>query len=138
MSSSQLTTLGGFAFAVNGVSVPGPATRKARALMAYLVMNRRTEAARDRLLEIFWPDADPDRARDSLKTALWSIRRCLKTAGVEADDFLQVTKSTLRWTADTIVDAIQFADLAGHDNGNDTREALDLFHGEILEGDYDN
>jgi DNA-binding SARP family transcriptional activator/tetratricopeptide (TPR) repeat protein len=106
--------------------------------MAYLVMNRRTEAARDRLLEIFWPDADPDRARDSLKTALWSIRRCLKTAGVEADDFLQVTKSTLRWTADTIVDAIQFADLAGHDNGNDTREALDLFHGEFLEGDYDN
>jgi len=138
MSSSQLATLGGFAFVVDGLSVPGPSTRKARAIMAYLVMNRRTETARDRLLEIFWPDAEPDRARDSLKTALWSIRRCLKTAGVEADEFLQVSKSTLRWAADTVVDAMQFTELAAGDNGSSTRAALDLFRGDFLEGDYDN
>jgi DNA-binding SARP family transcriptional activator len=136
MSNSALMTLGGFSFQVDGQSTPGPATRKARALMTFLIMNRRADAARERLLELFWPEADPDRARDSLKTALWSIRRCLRTAGVDPDRFLQATKSTLRWTADTSVDAEQFAELATREDA--TRQALDLFRGDFLEGDYDN
>jgi hypothetical protein len=73
MATPALTTLGGFAFKMNGVSTEGPATRKARALMAYPVMNRGADTARERLLEIFWPNSNPDRGRDSLVTALSSI-----------------------------------------------------------------
>src|ERR1700736_5728717 len=138
MATSSLMTLGGFAFNVNGVSTQGPATRKARALMAFLIMNRSTDAARERLLETFWPDADPDRARDSFKTALWSIRRCLRAAGIEADEFLVATKSMVRWTADTTVDAVQFAELARKNDVEACREALQLYRGDFLEGDYDN
>jgi DNA-binding SARP family transcriptional activator len=108
MPPSRLTTLGGFAFNVSGVSTPGPGTHKGRALMAFVIMNRNSDAARERLLDIFWPDAEPDRARDSLKTALWSIRRCLRSAGIDADDFLVANKSVVRWCADTTVDATQF------------------------------
>ena len=138
MPTSRLTTLGGFAFDVDAVSTPGPATRKARALMTFLVMSRDADAARERLLDIFWPDADPERARDSLKTALWSIRRCLRTAGVEADEFIVADKSIVRWTADTTVDALQFAQLAADDDPAASRQALQLYRGDFLEGDYDN
>lgn len=135
MPSSRLSTLGGFSFDVNGTLTPGPSTRKARAVMTYLILHRNADTPRDRLLEIFWPDSDPDHARASLNTALWSIRRCLRTAGVDADVFLHASKSTVRWTGDTSVDAQQFTELALRDAT--AREALDLFRGEFLEGDYD-
>jgi DNA-binding SARP family transcriptional activator len=138
MPTSELITLGGFAFDVNGVPTPGPATRKARALMAFLVMHRDTDTARDRLLEIFWPDADPNHARDSLNTALWSIRRCIRRSGMQADECIVASKSTVRWTAATSVDAQRFAELAARDDDSASREALHLYRGDFLEGDYDN
>jgi len=137
MSPSALTTLGGFAFKVNGISPPSPATRKARALMAFLIMNREGDTARERLLEIFWPDADPESARKSLNTALHSIRSCLRTAGVQADAFLVATNSVVRWAADTSVDSLQFAVLAASEDSTSTQMALQLYHGDFLEGDYD-
>ena len=138
MHTSSLITLGGFAFSVNGVSAGSPATRKARALMAFLAMNRGVDAARERLLEIFWPDADPDRARDSLSTALHSIRRCIRVTGVDADTFLTATKSVLRWTAETEVDALKFTELAVSQDSAASQEALQTYRGDFLEGDYDN
>ena len=137
MSPSTLTTLGGFAFNVNGFSAPALATRKARALMAFLVMNRGADSARERLLEIFWPDADPDNARKSLNTALHSIRLSLRAAGAEADTFLVATNSVVRWTANTTVDALQFATLAVSEDPTANQEALQLYSGDFLEGDYD-
>lgn len=137
-ATSTLTTLGGFAFKVNGLSPPSPATHKARALMAFLIMNRGADSARERLLEIFWPDAEPDNARKSLNTALHSIRHCLRAAGVDAaNTFLVATYSVVRWTADTNVDALQFAALAAREDPAANQEALQLYTGDFLEGDYD-
>src|SRR5579864_387918 len=138
MQTSSLTTLGGFAFSVDGIAARSPATRKARALMAFLIMNQKTESARERLQEIFWPDADPDRARDSLSTALHSIRRCLRSAGADADTLLLATKSVVRWTAETPVDAVEFADYAAREDPAANQRALELYRGDFLEGDYDN
>jgi predicted ATPase/DNA-binding SARP family transcriptional activator len=138
MSITRLTTLGGFAFNVNEIWTRGPATRKARALMAYLVMNRSADVSRETLLGVFWAEADPEHARASLKTALWSIRRCLITAGARADEFVLANKSIVRWTADTAVDASQFADLATCGELQADQEALQLYRGDFLEGDYDN
>ena len=138
MISSRLTTLGGFTFKLNGVSTPGPPTRKARALMAFLVMNRGADTARERLVETFWPDVDGDHARNSLITALSSIRSSLRELGAEADDFLLATKSVVRWTTDTHVDAHRFAELATRDDAASNRTAVRLYRGDFLEGDYDN
>src|SRR5579864_8410081 len=137
MSTSQLTTLGGFAFTLDGVSTRNPATQKARALMSFLIMNRDSDVARERLVEIFWPDADPEHARGSLNTAVWSIRRCLRSAGGQADEHLLATHAMVRWSADTIVDAVQFADLAARNDSAANLEALQLYRGDFLEGDYD-
>lgn len=137
MSSSHLTTLGGFAFSVDGVPTRSPATRKARALMAYLATNPKIDVARERVVEIFWPDSEPQRARDSLSTALHSIRRCIRSAGPDADTYLVTNKSVLSWIGPTEVDAVAFARLAAQRGEQTDRDALAIYRGDFLEGDFD-
>jgi DNA-binding SARP family transcriptional activator/tetratricopeptide (TPR) repeat protein len=137
MTASQLTTFGSFTFTVDGHSTRRPATRKARALLTYLAMNRGVDAARDRLAEIFWPDVEPQRARDSLSTALHSIRRCIHSGGADADAILITTKSVLAWATETEVDALVFAKLVARGDDASDQEAMQLYRGDFLEGDYD-
>jgi len=103
-AACRLTTLGALGLTVDGVRVPRPATQKARAIVAYLVLHRRAGVARERLLELFWPDVDPARSRASLSTALNSIRRCFRSAGLDSSAFLVADKRVVRWTAETEVD----------------------------------
>jgi DNA-binding SARP family transcriptional activator/tetratricopeptide (TPR) repeat protein len=137
MASSYLTTLGGFAFSVDGVPTRSPATRKARALMAYLAMNPKIDVARERIVEVFWPDSEPQRARDSLSTALHSIRRCIRSGGLDADTYLLTNKSVLSWIGPTEVDAVTFAGLAARRGEQTDRDALAIYRGDFLEGDFD-
>lgn len=137
MKSSRLITLGGFSFSANGTPTPCPATRKARALLAYLIMKRGVDCSRERLFEVFWPEIDLDRARDNLSTALHSIRRSVRSAGADANDFLLASKSVVRWVADTTFDADEFTELASRNDPDSGRKALELYRGDFLEGDYD-
>ncbi|HZV79309.1 MAG TPA: AAA family ATPase, partial [Candidatus Binatus sp.] len=137
MPRCSLDTLGAFALRVDGRPVAAPSTQKARALLAYLVMRQGTDIARERLLELFWPDADPDRARDSLRTALYSIRRSLRDAHADPDELLSTTKSVVRWNPQTVLDSDRFTELAKQQTADTLAEALALYRGDFLEGDYD-
>src|SRR5215471_3483349 len=97
MPTASLGTLGHFDLRVEGRSVPSPGTKKARAILAYLVGRAGTDVARERLLDIFWPGSGPVQASQSLKTALSSIRRCLRDAGLDPDEILVAEKSIVRW-----------------------------------------
>src|ERR1700737_562016 len=79
----RLKVLGSFGLWVGGAQIPEPATRKARAVLVYLALNAGTTVARERLLDLLWPEAEPERARASLSTALWSIRKLLRAAGAD-------------------------------------------------------
>jgi len=136
MAGSVLNTLGTCSLQVGETRVGPPSTQKARAIFAFLALHRRTDVSRERLLELFWPDADPDRGRDSLRTALWSIRRCLKSAGVDPDEFISANKSIVRWRADTSVDAEDFEQLAAG-SSDDIGRAMSVYKGDFLEGDYE-
>jgi DNA-binding SARP family transcriptional activator len=136
MTGSVLNTLGTCTLLVGEKSVGPPSTQKARAIFAFLALHRRTDVSRERLLELFWPDADPDRGRDNLRTALWSIRRCLKSAGVDPDEFISANKSIVRWRADTSVDAEEFELLAAGSSA-DIGRAMSVYKGDFLEGDYE-
>jgi DNA-binding SARP family transcriptional activator len=116
--------------------MPAPATKKIRALLVYLALQRRTDVPRERLIETFWPDAEPDRARDSLKTALSSIRRSLAASGADPDAVLETSKSTVRWTAETSVDAEEFLALAAGAGEDARRNALQLYAGDFLDDDF--
>lgn len=137
MASSRLLTLGSFEFSAGNVVVAPPSTQKARALLAYLAMHGDTDVGRERVLDLFWPDADPERARHSLKTATWSIRRGMRLAGLEPDEFLSVAKLSMRWIADTEVDATRFIELAASGDPGRHAQALALYRGEFLEGDFE-
>ncbi len=51
-------------------------TRKAIALLAYLAL-RPEGCSRDELAGFFWPEADQERARSSLRYTLWSLKKAL-------------------------------------------------------------
>lgn len=136
MTPSRLVTLGTFSLQVAEQRLSALSTQKARALLAYLVLNQGLDIGRERLLELFWPDADPERSRDSLRTALWSIRRSFREAGFDADAFVFANKSIIRWIAPTACDLAEFSSLAAGDAAFQT-QAIALYGGDFLEGDYD-
>ena len=63
---------------VNGQAIEHWNNRKGRALFTYLAVNHKHRIYRDMLMETFWPNSDPNSARNSLNVALHSIRRTLQ------------------------------------------------------------
>ena len=53
-----------------------PPTLKSQSLLAYLICNRQQPQPRELLIGMFWGERPTDKARRSLSTALWHIRRC--------------------------------------------------------------
>jgi DNA-binding SARP family transcriptional activator len=51
---------------------------RGRAVFEYLVAHRHTSVRRDRLMTMFWPDAEPGAARNSLNVAIHGLRRSLR------------------------------------------------------------
>jgi DNA-binding SARP family transcriptional activator len=58
-------------------------TAKARALLAYLLLNHDTYHPRAILADMFWPESDADRARNTLRATLKFIRDEIQTWGVD-------------------------------------------------------
>ena len=133
----NLSVLGRFELSIGAKALPAPSLEKARALLAFLVMQPGIDVSRERILELFWPDADPERARGNLNTALWSARRCFREAGRDPDQFVIANKSTVRWVAEVHFDVAHFIALANDPNPNRQHTALALYKGDFLEGCYD-
>ncbi|MDQ6825129.1 MAG: AAA family ATPase [Candidatus Eremiobacteraeota bacterium] len=136
-SETRLYGFGRFSLELGPVTAASLATQKARALLAYLVAHHDKDAARERLLELLWPETDPDRAREGLRSALWSIRRIIRDAGFEPDDYLTANRAVVRWTKPTWFDVEEFLSLARSDDLKQLRSALTLYTGDFLEGDYE-
>jgi DNA-binding SARP family transcriptional activator len=56
---------------------------RGRAVFEYLVVHRRNPTSRERLMGIFWPDVNPESARNSLNVAIHGLRQALRSAGGE-------------------------------------------------------
>src|SRR5215211_3341699 len=71
MASPMLTAhfLGTFRVTVDGALVDTVSSRRTRSVLAYLLAHRRTPVPRDVLMEVFWPAAEPNSARNSLHVA---------------------------------------------------------------------
>ncbi len=59
------------------------ATRKARALAAYLALSENGQDARERLVGLLWSESDEDRARASLRQVVHDIKGACDSAGFE-------------------------------------------------------
>ncbi len=70
--------LGRFEVQLNGEPIDGWPHCRSKAIFKYLLLNRRQPVARELLMERFWPDAEPEAARNSLNVAVHRLRRALE------------------------------------------------------------
>src|SRR5262245_16202862 len=74
----QILLLGGLeAEHTSGPTLTRFRTQKTGGLLAYLAYHRQRTHLRDELVEVLWPESDPQAGRNSLKTALSWLRRQL-------------------------------------------------------------
>ena len=53
---------------------------KGKAVLKYLLLNRQAPVAKEVLMDLFWPDVDPEAARNSLNVSIHRLRRALGRA----------------------------------------------------------
>ncbi|HTW86136.1 MAG TPA: AAA family ATPase [Candidatus Sulfotelmatobacter sp.] len=137
MQSSYLRTFGGFQLVIGATEIPRPPTLKACSLAAYLILSGGAAIGRERLLELLWPEIDPERGRANLKTAMWSLRDVLRKGGCDPDAFLSRERSVVQWIAPTTSDAAHLLRVDPAGPVEALAEAVGLVTGEFLEGIFD-
>jgi len=77
VSTLRLHFLGTLDIRYDDQPLPKPPTLKSQSLLAYLILHRHRPQPRERLIGLFWGERPERKARHSLSTALWHIRRSL-------------------------------------------------------------
>lgn len=72
--------LGPFRVLIDDRLVSSWPSGRGRALLKYMLAHRGHPASRDVLMDVFWPEADADAARNSLNVAMHGLRQALRTA----------------------------------------------------------
>lgn len=125
----RLETFGGLRVGGGASSPAGAATqRKTLLLLAVLAASGSQGISRERLLGLFWPDSDGDRARNALKQALHILRRDLREPDLfTGGPLLALNPQALTSDLQEFEDAI--AEGALH-------TAAELYRGPFLDGLY--
>ena len=84
----RVALLGEMTLELDGTQLEPPASRRARALLGLLALDRRMHP-RGQLAARFWPDVLDESARTSLRSALSALRRAL---GADAERYLLATR----------------------------------------------
>jgi predicted ATPase/DNA-binding SARP family transcriptional activator len=120
--------------------------QKPGALLAYLAYYPRRPHPREVLIELLWPNGEPQAGRNSLNTALSSLRRQLEPPGIPMGTVLQADRFTVHLNpAAFMTDVAEFHDAlraAGRATGRQEQTqhlmcAVDLYQGELLTGYYE-
>lgn len=133
MSTLQPYFLGTLDIRYDDQPLPKPPTLKSQSLLAYLILHRHQPQSRDRLVGLFWGDRPERKARRSLTTALWHIRRCLP------QDYILSDPHTVQFDpqADLWLDVDEFESHLSHDEMAHLQSAMALYRGHFLDGFYD-
>jgi DNA-binding SARP family transcriptional activator len=103
-------------------------------LLAYLVLHRDQPQPRERLAGMFWGERPERKARHSLATALWHIRRCLRE-----ETFILSDSHTAQFDpqSDLWLDVEEFEAQASRGDMASLQSAVALYRGDFLDGFYD-
>jgi DNA-binding SARP family transcriptional activator len=71
--SITVRMLGHFNLAIQDLTIKLP-TSRSLSLLKYLLMHHKQDTPREVLMDIFWPDADPEAARNNLNVAIHGLR----------------------------------------------------------------
>jgi ABC-type oligopeptide transport system substrate-binding subunit/DNA-binding SARP family transcriptional activator/Mrp family chromosome partitioning ATPase len=109
-----------------------PATLKSQSLLAYLILHRDRPQSRDRLVGLFWGESPERKARGSLSTALWHIRRCLPELCVNCEpQMVQLDPGQDLW-----VDVEDFEACMSQGSLGALQSAVALYRGDFMDGFY--
>lgn len=121
-------------------------SQKTAALFAYLAFYRDLSHAREKLIEQFWPDADLNAGRNSLSTALSSLRQQFAIPSARDAELLVADRFSVRMdpalvetdvgTFETLLDAAA-GQAIPKERVAMLHDALDLYRGELLAGLYE-
>jgi len=126
----ELRLLGGFKLlAADGSPIDLP-TRKSRLLLAYLASPSGQAHSREKLADLFWPDAQEEQARASLRHALAALKSALTPLAIEAGrDSVMLAPGRLRIDVDILARAAREKGTA------DAKDIGRIYRGEFLDGD---
>src|SRR5215831_9900632 len=128
----RLKVLGGFEARI-GTGLPiDIATRKTRALLAYLAVPAGRPHTRDKLTGLLWSDRGDEQARNSLRQTLTELGRIL--ADIDPSPLVK-GRDTLSLDPEAVeVDAMLFERLAAGSEASDLRRAAAIYTGDLLDG----
>lgn len=106
MVVARIQLLGQLRVTLDGAGCTLPTSRKSRALLTYLALQRDVELARTRLAGLLWGDAEERRARQSLRQALSEVRRTLD--GLRGYAWLDATETTVALRGACAIDVEEF------------------------------
>jgi DNA-binding SARP family transcriptional activator/tetratricopeptide (TPR) repeat protein len=123
---ATIRVLGELSIEVDGAAVPLPASLRAVALLGWLAIHPGPRP-RSEIASSLWPDVPDASARNSVRSALWSLRQVF---GDRADDALETNRSRIG-LRNVSTDLELFDQFVGADQLD---EALSLCRGELLSG----
>jgi DNA-binding SARP family transcriptional activator len=131
----EVRLLGQFELRLDGAVVLLP-SRPAQSLLAYLALSAGTAHRREKLAGLLWPDADEDNARNSLRHALWRIRKVIEPDQAAGPYLLSDDLAvSFNAGADYWLDAAALVRNA--DTLQEQVQAVAVYRGELLPGFYD-
>jgi WD40 repeat protein/DNA-binding SARP family transcriptional activator len=121
----EIRTFGGLQLASGGYPITDLASRKAEALLVYLVVTGRPQS-REVLADIFWDERTQTQAMANLRNVLYSLRK-------HVGDYLEISRefAAVRPDAEVWLDLAEFKQRLGAAKLN---EAISLYKGDFLEG----
>jgi DNA-binding SARP family transcriptional activator len=128
----SIQLLGGFRLHNDSGQEIKIASRKGRALLAYLAARADESHSRDRLASLLWEEADDELARTSLRQALASLRKSLPTsaqAALRTDTESVALDSTIVRT-----DLNELRISLAAPTGTSLRKVLEHYRGDLLDG----
>ncbi|MDQ6937911.1 MAG: AAA family ATPase, partial [Actinomycetota bacterium] len=123
----RVRVFGGVAAEVDGRAVREPTSRRASALLGWLAVHPGLHSRADVAARL-WPDVVDASARQSMRSALWSLRQVLDS---DAPAALITTRDRVGLAAGTAVDAVEFDALV---SAGRFADAAALGDGELLAG----
>ncbi|MCJ7537927.1 MAG: AAA family ATPase [Anaerolineales bacterium] len=125
--------LGKFEIHIDGAPIEIP-SRKAQSLLAYLLMNSKSQHRREKIAGILWPESDEPSARSKLRYSLWQLRSAI------GDDYFLADKMSLAFNqdADHWVDCAELEHTPAENLSTEQlKQAAALYQGEFLPGFYE-
>jgi DNA-binding SARP family transcriptional activator/Flp pilus assembly protein TadD len=127
----RLRALGGLSIEQVGGTPLAPSVSSARrrlAIVAVLAASEPAAVSRDKLVALFWPESDAERARHALDQALYSLRRSLDVENLFVGrEELSLDRAVITSDVRELRDAFARGDFAA---------AVELYAGPFLDGVY--